>query len=236
MGVLLPLQPPSLPVRRFTVSEYRRLAEVGILSEEERVELLEGWIVPKKVHNPPHDNAVELVDEALRAELPAGWRVRVQSSITTADSEPEPDVILVRGSARDRKGRHPVPSEVGLVVEVAESSLETDRREKSPALCTRGHSPLLDRQSRRPTPRSSRATDRDRRGARLPPGDLVVGGADGPAPSRRPCGHDGRRRRPTALSSAFSPLESGLAVGVLAPWRMIAVGVDLFRVDPTRSG
>ena len=131
MGVLLPLQPPSLPVRRFTVSEYRRLAEVGILSEEERVELLEGWIVPKMVHNPPHDNAVELVDEALRAELPAGWRVRVQSSITTADSEPEPDVILVRGSARDRKGRHPVPSEVGLVVEVAESSLETDRREKA---------------------------------------------------------------------------------------------------------
>lgn len=130
-AVVLPLQRPPLPVRRFTVAEYRRLAEVGILGEHERVELLEGWIVPKRVHNPPHDNAVELVDEALRARLPPGWRVRVQSSITTADSEPEPDLILVRGSARDRKGRHPNPSEVGLIVEVADSSLETDRRDKA---------------------------------------------------------------------------------------------------------
>lgn len=104
MGAVLPLQPPCLPVRRFTVAEYRRLAEVEILSEEERVELLEGWIVFRTVHNPPHDNAVELVDEALRAELPAGWRVRVQSSITTADSEPEPDVTLVRGRPVIAKG------------------------------------------------------------------------------------------------------------------------------------
>lgn len=100
-AIVLPLQRPPLPVRRFTVAEYRRLVEVGILREHERVELLEGW------------------------------RVRVQSSITTADSEPEPDITLVRGSARARKGRRPIPSEVGLVVEVAESSLEADRRDKA---------------------------------------------------------------------------------------------------------
>jgi len=127
----LSYQPPPLPVRRFSVAEYRKLAEVGILTEHERVELLEGWIVPKMVHNPPHDNTVELVDEALRALLPPGWRVRVQSSITTADSEPEPDLTLVRGSARERSGRHPVPSEIGLIIEVADSSLETDRRDKA---------------------------------------------------------------------------------------------------------
>ncbi|MCA9710755.1 MAG: hypothetical protein KDK70_33245 [Myxococcales bacterium] len=59
MGVALSHQPPPLPVRRFTVEEYRKLGEVGILAEDERVELLEGWIVPKMVHDPPHDNAVE---------------------------------------------------------------------------------------------------------------------------------------------------------------------------------
>ena len=120
-----------MPVRRFTVEEYRRLGESGILAEDDRVELLEGWIVPKMVHNPPHDNAVELIDEALRAELPAGFFVRVQSAIHTADSEPEPDLALVSGSPRARKGRHPTPDEVALVVEVADASLDRDRGAKA---------------------------------------------------------------------------------------------------------
>lgn len=124
-------RPPRLPVRRFTVAEYRRLAETRILREDERVELLEGWIVPQVVHNLPHDNAVELVAEALRAVVPAGWSVRVQSSIETPDSEPEPDVAVVRGSARDRRGRHPQPSEIALLVEVADTSLERDRIDKA---------------------------------------------------------------------------------------------------------
>ncbi len=124
-------QPPPLPVRRFTVEEYRRLGESGILSEDDRVELLEGWIVPKMVHNPPHDNAVELAADTLRVRIPAGWSVRVQSSIRTADSEPEPDLAVVRGSARSRSGRHPTPEEIALVVEVADASLDRDRRSKA---------------------------------------------------------------------------------------------------------
>src|SRR5262245_37650542 len=100
-------RPPPVPVRRFTVAEYRRLAETEILADDDPGELLEGWIVPKMVHNPPQDNAVELADEALRLRLPAGWHLRVQSTIHTADSEPEPDLAIVRGSARSRAGRHP---------------------------------------------------------------------------------------------------------------------------------
>jgi Uma2 family endonuclease len=121
---------PPVPVRRFTVAEYRRLGEAGILTEHDRVELLEGWIVPKLVHNPPHDNAIELCDDAVRSQLPAGWTLRVQSVVTTADSEPEPDLAVVRGSARERGGRHPRPKEVGLVIEVADSSLQIDRESK----------------------------------------------------------------------------------------------------------
>jgi Uma2 family endonuclease len=118
---------PPYPVRRFTVEEYRRLGEMGVLGEEDQVELLEGWIVPKMIHNPPHDSAVELAQSALQARLPPGWRIRIQSAITTPDSEPEPDLAVVRGSIRDHAQRHPAPHEVALVIEVAASSLERDR-------------------------------------------------------------------------------------------------------------
>jgi Uma2 family endonuclease len=131
-------RPPPLPVRRFTVEEYRRLAESGILTENDAVELLEGWIVPKMVHNPPHDNAVELTDEALRERLAPGWSIRVQSAIDTADSESEPDLAIVRGSARGRSARHPRADEVVLVVEVADTSLERDRNAKAPIYARAG--------------------------------------------------------------------------------------------------
>lgn len=124
-------RPPPLPVRRFTVDEYARLGESCILTEDDAVELLEGWIVPKMVRNPRHDNAVELCDEALRAVVPAAWRVRVQSAIQTSDSQPEPDLAVVRGSARARTGRHPRPDDLALVVEVADTSLDRDRGEKA---------------------------------------------------------------------------------------------------------
>lgn len=79
------------------------------------------------IRNPPHDAVTELIAAALRERLPDGWRVRVQSAITTADSEPEPDLAVVRGAARDHLQRHPRGDEVALVVEVAESSLAKDR-------------------------------------------------------------------------------------------------------------
>jgi Uma2 family endonuclease len=121
---------PEFPVRRFTVEEYHRLGEVGILTEDDRVELLEGFVVPKMIHNPPHDATVKLTDEAIRNRLPAEWHTRVQSAITTDDSEPEPDVAVVRGSIRDFAARHPGPSDIGMLAEVAESSLERDRSKR----------------------------------------------------------------------------------------------------------
>ncbi len=116
------------PVRRFTVDEYHRLGEAGVLTEDDRVELLEGLIVTKMIHNPPHDTSLALTDSSIRGLLPAGWHTRVQSAITTDDSEPEPDVAVVRGSIRDYATRHPGPGDIGLLVEVAESSLGRDRK------------------------------------------------------------------------------------------------------------
>ena len=121
---------PPFPVRRFTVDEYHRLIQAAILTEDDPVELLEGWITPKMPRNPPHDCCLDQTDEAIRKRLPGGWRVRVQSAITTPDSEPEPDLVVVPGPASRDRARHPGPGEVELVVEVADSSLSHDRNEK----------------------------------------------------------------------------------------------------------
>jgi Uma2 family endonuclease len=123
--------PPPFPVRRFTVDEYHRMIHAGILTENDPVELLEGWIVPKMPHNPPHDSVLDQAQEVLRLALPAGWRVRVQSAITTADSEPEPDITVAPGPANRYRTQHPEPVDIALLVEVADSTLATDRGAKA---------------------------------------------------------------------------------------------------------
>ena len=118
---------PRFPIRRFTVREYHRLGDTGALTEEDRVELLNGWITPKMMRSPTHDATVGMVENALRERLPDGWHIRNQSATTTKDSEPEPDLAVIRGSVRDYVDRHPTPEDVALVIEVAETSLARDR-------------------------------------------------------------------------------------------------------------
>jgi hypothetical protein len=96
------------PVRRFTVEEYRNLGKAGVLNADDRVELLEGSIVPKINLNPPHSVTVQLVGDALRKRLPDNWCIRIQDAITKGDSEPEPfcfgtDDWVYAGRPRNRK-------------------------------------------------------------------------------------------------------------------------------------
>ncbi len=84
------------------------------------------------VRNPDHDVAIAHADEAFRPLLPQGWNLRIQSAITTDDSELEPDLAVVRGKIRSYKRRHPAPQEIALVVDVAESTLDRDREVKGP--------------------------------------------------------------------------------------------------------
>jgi Uma2 family endonuclease len=119
---------PPLPVRRFSVDEYHRMIETGILTDEDQVELLEGWIVPKMPRKPPHDALISIVhNRVIGPRLPAGWFCRGQSAITTVDSEPEPDVAIIRGSEYDYLERHPGPKDMALVIEVADTTLRRDR-------------------------------------------------------------------------------------------------------------
>jgi Uma2 family endonuclease len=118
-------------LRRFSVDEYHRLIETGVLVEGEPLELLEGWIVYKMTRNPPHDVALGLAGDAIDGRLPAGWHVREQSAITTADSEPEPDLAITRGARRDYMQRHPGAGDLALLVEVSDSTLDLDREDKA---------------------------------------------------------------------------------------------------------
>lgn len=121
---------PVFPMRRFTVAEYHRMGEAGVLTEADQVELLEGLVVRKMIRKPIHDAMVAAIRRSLGAVLPVDWHVRVQSAITTSDSEPEPDLVVVRGSERDYLATHPLPHDVALVVEVAETSLGRDRNKR----------------------------------------------------------------------------------------------------------
>lgn len=129
-----PLPPAVTPlaVRRFTLAEYHHLIQTGFFREDDRVELLNGWIVAKMGINPPHASALTRTTRRLRRLLGDDWVVREQSSLTipTSDSEPEPDVVVAPGPEDAYDARHPQPKDTVLLVEVAESSLAEDRGEK----------------------------------------------------------------------------------------------------------
>jgi hypothetical protein len=128
------ISPKLLPLSlyRFSVEQYRRMVETGILTGEDRVELLEGWVTHKMPHNPPHNGAILALQPHLWTRLPAEWLVRVQSAITLSDSQPEPDLAVVRGPVEIYFKRHPLPKDIGLLIEVADATLAADRLVKGP--------------------------------------------------------------------------------------------------------
>jgi Uma2 family endonuclease len=122
--------------RRFTVEEFYHMAEVGILAEDERVELVEGEIVEMAAIGINHSNAVSAVTIALVPVVGPTVRLHVQNPIRLGRRGGfQPDVALVR---RHRLGSHPHPEDILLLVEVADSSLEYDRDTKFPLYATAG--------------------------------------------------------------------------------------------------
>ncbi len=118
---------PSEPVKRWTVAEYHELIRLGLLDEEDPYELIEGWLVTKMTKNPPHDSLVNFLSQFFIRILPPDWSCRAQSAVTLADGEPQPDIAIVRGSPLDYRSQHPGPANIGLLIEVADSSYARDR-------------------------------------------------------------------------------------------------------------
>jgi Uma2 family endonuclease len=123
---------PSIPGEpaRMTVDRYLGLVEAGVLSEDDRVELLEGVVVAMTPSNPPHAAVVTMATRALLLAVGERASVRTQCTLVLGRfSAPEPDVAVVPGSDRDYLSGH--PRTALLVVEVADTSLQQDRITKA---------------------------------------------------------------------------------------------------------
>ena len=116
---------------RWTREAFEKLAEVGLIEPDARLELIDGEILQKmSPQSARHFAAVLKVEEALRALFGPGYVVRVQGPLALDPySEPEPDVAVVEGTIDDYVEAH--PSTAVLVVEVADASLQFDRTRKA---------------------------------------------------------------------------------------------------------
>jgi Uma2 family endonuclease len=120
----------ALPLRNFSRLEYDKMIDAGVFGEGEHVELVGGAIVEMSPEGPHHAGTIDLIAEILRRTFGPGFTIRVQHPLVIdPDGEPEPDLAVVAGEPRAHLDAH--PRSAALVVEVAESSLAYDRREKA---------------------------------------------------------------------------------------------------------
>lgn len=119
--------------RKFTVEEYHRLSEAGILGEDDRVELIEGEIVEMSPIGSRHATCVRRLNRLFSRRVSEAALVDVQNPIRLGPhSELQPDLALLRPRADDYATAHPGPEDVLLLVEVAETSADYDRQVKLP--------------------------------------------------------------------------------------------------------
>ncbi len=168
--------------RRFTVNEYYLMAQAGILTEDDRVELIEGEIVEMAPIGSRHAAGVDLANRLLGRLFGDLAIVRVQSPVRLNDrSEPQPDLTLLRPRPDFYASGHPGPEDVLLLVEVMESSADYDRRVKLPLYARYGIPEvwLEDLESRsieacwQPSPEGYRAVRRFSSGDSLSPQALL---------------------------------------------------------------
>ena len=120
----------SVPLKRhyFTAAEYYRMADAGILTPDDRVELIEGEIIEMSPIGKRHASCVDRIVNIVLGRLSGRAIVRVQNPVRLSDfSEPQPDVSLLRPREDFYAAGHPRPDDVLLVVEVADTSVDYDR-------------------------------------------------------------------------------------------------------------
>ena len=129
----------AFTLRKWTVKEYHKLGEIGIFNPEERVELIEGNIIKISAKGTVHASATRRTASLLHNLLGNQAAVYNKSPIALDDnSEPEPDIAVVSIDPFDYATHHPTPSEVYLIIEVADSSLTFDREIKAKAYARSG--------------------------------------------------------------------------------------------------
>ena len=119
------LEDPAIRARvpKVSVDQYHRMYDIESIPQN--VELIRGALIEKMPKSPLHSSIVELIREHLAVSLPGNYFIRQEQPITLCDSEPEPDVAIVRGARREFLSSHPTTAE--LVVEVSISTERLDR-------------------------------------------------------------------------------------------------------------
>jgi Uma2 family endonuclease len=138
---LVNLEPSTIPepstltdyLKHFTLAEYHRLTELGFFAEDDRVELIQGQILTMAAKGKAHETCNRRLLRELSKLLDDRATLQNQSPITIpTDGEPEPDFAIVKNRSDDYLSSHPLPADVWLVVEIADSSLRYDRDIKLP--------------------------------------------------------------------------------------------------------
>jgi Uma2 family endonuclease len=125
--------------RRFTVEEYYRMADAGVFSEDDRVELLEGEIFDMVAIGARHAACVNRLTQILTQALGQQAIVAVQNPVRLSEySEPQPDLAVLRPHPDFYAAAHPSPPNVFLIIEVADATAETDRGIKVPLYARSG--------------------------------------------------------------------------------------------------
>ena len=138
--------PPLVPI---TVDQFQQMIHNGIFQSGDPIELIDGLLVRKDrsargenlmTHNPRHALLILRLQRLLRGPCEsAGWHLRIQLPVKLSDiNAPEPDLAVVRGTEEDYGDRHPGPTDLRLVIEVADSSVGTDRSTKQRLYATAG--------------------------------------------------------------------------------------------------
>jgi Uma2 family endonuclease len=123
----------------FTVADYTRMTEAGILSERARVELIRGQIIDMAAIGTLHFGMVNRLVRIFSTLLVGRGLLHVQNPVRLDDwSEPEPDVTVLKPRDDDYTTVHPRPDNVLLLIEVADSSMDYDRDVKAPLYAESG--------------------------------------------------------------------------------------------------
>jgi len=129
----------EIQTRRWTREEYHRMAEAGILGEDDRVELLDGEIVDMSAIGTRHAGCVTRLNHLFSLRLAKRALISIQNPIQLGEySEPQPDVVLLRLRPDFYASDHPGPEDILLLVEVAETSAVSDRAVKLPLYARAG--------------------------------------------------------------------------------------------------
>jgi Uma2 family endonuclease len=129
----------SESLRRFSVDEFHSMERAGVFHPEERLELIQGKVYNMSPIGPFHGGVTDILAEYFWELSNKRWIVRTQNPVQLSyESEPQPDIALVRRASHHYKSRHPVPEDVFLLIEISDTTLSFDLHQKLPLYASAG--------------------------------------------------------------------------------------------------